>query len=120
MGTTIHEISTRQDLDRWLGGNGAPAGARPLVMILRGSTDAVVAFSSKALKRAGASETRELVWMKEASLFTVEEVRTHFKDRPDMLAVVLDRNGVPKAWVDASNASTGGAERAYLAAGVEE
>jgi len=89
MGPWLVDVRTRDELDRWLGGN-PPTTYRPVLMVVRGDSAAVREFLPNALDAAKLDGRRVVVWVKDLSLLRGTEVRDLFGGDGTVLAAVLN------------------------------
>jgi hypothetical protein len=115
MGTTIHEPTSRAELEKWLSPP-APPAKPPVLMVLRGTSEQVKAFRLHALNAAQREERREVVWVKQTSLFTTDELTRFFGGDADALAVALSTRFKPIARVRSGNTGEWAAEEAFMRA----
>jgi hypothetical protein len=115
MGSTIHQPTTRSDLEQWLT-DPAPPAKPPVVMIVRRDDARAQGFVDIALGSAQAFNHRELVWVKDTSIIEDDETTEWFKGNDAIIAVVLNTRHRAKGWVNEGEADETGAELAYAAA----
>lgn len=91
MGPWLVDIRTRDEFETWMGEN-PPTTYRPVVMVVRGDSAVIREFIPNALDAAKLDEHRLVVWLKDMSLLSRQEVSDLFGDDDDALAAVLSNS----------------------------
>lgn len=115
MGPWLVDVRTRDELDRWLGGN-PPTTYRPVLMVVRGDSVAVREFLPNALDAAKLDDRRVVVWIKNLSLLRRSEAEDLFSDDGTVLAAVLNSDQSVATWIHTDRIEVGDADFAFSTA----
>jgi hypothetical protein len=85
------------------------------VMIVRGNTPAVSKFVDNASARCDPFPWRSGVWVRDARIFSPQNLKDWFEGHATSCAVILDLNDRPAEWLD-ENATLFDIEQAWLGA----
>jgi hypothetical protein len=98
MGPWLVDVRTREELDTWFGDD-PPTTYRPVVMVVRGDSEVVREFLPNALDAAKLNDQRVVVWVKDATILTEQEIDTFFLADETVLAAVLSKDHEVGGWV---------------------
>jgi hypothetical protein len=115
MGPWLIDVRTRDEFEAWIGGD-PPTPYRPIVMVVRGDSQVIREFIPNALDAAKLQEERVVVWLKDMSLLTEQEVSELFDGDGDALAAVLSAAHRPTALVHRDRIEVADAEFAFSTA----
>jgi hypothetical protein len=115
MGPWLVDVRTRDELDRWLGGN-PPTTYKPVLMVVRGDGPTVREFLPNALDAAKLDDRRVVVWIKDLAMLRPSEMTDLFGDDGEVLGAVLNGDGSVAACVYPDRLEVGDADFAFSTA----
>jgi hypothetical protein len=91
MGPWLVDVRTRAEFEQWFG-DSPPITYRPVLMVIRGDSDAIREFIPNALDAAKLDDQRIVAWLKDPALLTDQEAADLFGADEHALAVVLSED----------------------------